>query len=212
MYVDSWRLLWVAVPLLMAALPIVGWVRTRRLQTSPPDPRLRAFQWFFALYAAGVVFRFGSMLVLMVLAPSEPRLPPSDDARLLFEGAGIASTAFTVAALGAVAFTYVRRTGPAVMAALPPFLVWRVGTDVLSAALALIPAWFALQNHRANPNPRTLRISIGFGLLALGQLGFIGFLIRDAFVLGPFSQAVALAGMATLVTAFPPAKVKPRAE
>lgn len=200
---DDWRLLWTIVPLLMAGLPLLGLVRTRRIQTSPPDPRIRAFQWFFGLYATGVILRFGSMLFLMAQAPRPPVGPPSDDARILIEAAGIGSTAFTVVALAVVAFAYIRRSNPAVVMALAPLMVWRAGTDVLAAALALVPAWFALQNYRANANPRTLRISIGFGLLALGQLGFIGFLVRDAFVLGPFSQAVSLIGIATLVAAFP---------
>ncbi|MFA5944742.1 MAG: hypothetical protein WC876_09775, partial [Candidatus Thermoplasmatota archaeon] len=112
-----------------------------------------------------------------------------------------------ISALAIVAYAYVRpsslESGAAALAAVPFFLVSNAVLQSAEALLALVPTVMSVINWRQRRTKGSLQVAVGFGLLAVAHLAFVGVLFLRPPVIIPFFDVLALAGIATLVFAVP---------
>ena len=225
-------LLW-GLSLALAVLPFIGYGRTQRLQGFVRDPRLAALGWFFLLYGIAAIVQSGGAVVFFhgEAAGNATAFPvngtPGPEFAVHAEngtGAGgfVRGDRFVVAArpawpfwihhglvlaaLGVVAYAYVRPAATpaaAALAAVPFFLVSNAVFQSAETLLALVPTVMSTVNWRQRRTAGSLQVAVGFGLLALAHLASMGVVFLRPPVLVPLFDVLALAGISTLVLAVP---------
>jgi hypothetical protein len=111
-----------------------------------------------------------------------------------------------LAALGVVAYAYLRPAVTAAAGALAAVPFFTVSNAVIQSAemlLALVPTVVSVLNWRRRRTKGSLQVAVGFGLLALAHLASVAVVFVRPPALVPLFDVLALAGIATLVFAVP---------